>query len=103
MLNKKVSAVVLILALFFKCSIARSESIHVVSKQANIDITTEKEIADALDKADEKYRQINSKAMHLSLEEYDANADAQRAWSAAMLYFIGYLNGIATIDAGPTL
>ncbi len=63
-----------------------------------------KELADQLEEMDEVFRQLNSKVMHLTLKQYDTYADAQRMWSAATLYFTGYLHGIATIeDASPSL
>jgi ATP-dependent protease ClpP protease subunit len=62
-----------------------------------------KSIADDLEHMDEPFRQSNSKAMHMSLEDYDRFADEQHCWSAPLLYLTGYLNGIATIDTNSPL
>lgn len=50
-------------------------------------------VANDLQRSDEVYRQANSKAMHLSLDDYDENADLEKTWSAKELVKLGYLNG----------
>ncbi len=55
-------------------------------------------IADRLDRLDEKYRQANSKAMKLSLKQYDLCADEETEWSALLLYKRGYLQGPASLS-----
>lgn len=52
--------------------------------------------ANELQRADEPYRRANAKAMHLSLAEYDDNADQERTWSAEELLNLKYLNGYIT-------
>lgn len=51
--------------------------------------------ANELERADEPYRQANCAAMHLTLAEYDDNADQERTWTADELVRSGYLNGYA--------
>lgn len=49
--------------------------------------------ANQLSRADEPYRLANAKAIHLTLAEYDDNADEERTWSAFQLYKLGYVTG----------
>jgi ATP-dependent protease ClpP protease subunit len=51
-------------------------------------------LADAMDKVDEPYRRANSKAMKLTLKEYDKYADAETNWKAVTLLARGYLHGL---------
>lgn len=51
-----------------------------------------RELAGQLDEADEPYRQANSKAMSLSLQEYDSKADAETTWSAETLRKKNYIH-----------
>lgn len=55
-------------------------------------------IANQLDRRDEKYRQANSKAMKLTLSEYDICADNETEWGAMQLLERGYLQGIALLS-----
>ena len=57
-----------------------------------------REIADELDKDDEKYRIANSKAMGLTLEEYDSYADADTYWTTEDLIRMKYLHGSGTLE-----
>lgn len=54
--------------------------------------------AKELDISDEPYRQANSKAMRLSLKEYDYFADRETAWPAMELVLRGYFQGFATLS-----
>lgn len=56
-----------------------------------------RDVADDLDLADEPYRQANSKAMMLTLKDYDKYADAETVWSTRVLLEMHYLAGIATL------
>lgn len=51
--------------------------------------------ANEIDRVDEVYRRDNARAMHMSLSEYDNNADEERTWSAAEMLKMGYLSGYA--------
>jgi ATP-dependent protease ClpP protease subunit len=57
-----------------------------------------KKIAALMDKIDEPYRQSNSKAMRLSLKDYDKFADAETRWTVPQLLGRGYLDGIVTVS-----
>lgn len=54
-------------------------------------------VADVLEKDDERYRQANALAMHLSLEKYDSYADRETYWLAFTLLRMGYLHGLAYV------
>lgn len=51
-------------------------------------------LANELDKEDEQFRQANSKAMHLTLPQYDAATAAEMLWTADQLHLMHYLNSI---------
>lgn len=53
-----------------------------------------KMLAAELDMMDEPYRQGNSKAMGLTLEQYDRYADLETAWTSQALFSMHYLDGI---------
>lgn len=57
-----------------------------------------RKLAAYLDKADEKYRTLNSIAMDLTTEEYDYYADRETYWTPESLYKRKYLQGFATLD-----
>lgn len=57
-----------------------------------------RDIAGALDRDDEMFRQQNAKALGVSLEQYDSLADAQFLFKAEMLVNWKYLQGIATVN-----
>lgn len=56
-----------------------------------------RQVADDLDREDEPYRQANSKAMHLTLRQYDRYADAETAWTPQQLLKLHYLDGIIKV------
>jgi ATP-dependent protease ClpP protease subunit len=56
-------------------------------------------LAHGMDKIDEVNDAINAKAMHLSMEEYGRNADAERRWTAQELLDMHYLTAIVTIGS----
>lgn len=58
-----------------------------------------RQIADDMEKVEQPYRLANAKAMHLSLPDYDLFAENETCWTAAKLYLMGYLDGIATYEA----
>jgi ATP-dependent protease ClpP protease subunit len=60
-----------------------------------------KELVDALEKVDAPFRRDNSRAMGLSLREYDRYADAETMWQAETLLKRKYLHGI--LDSVPLL
>lgn len=57
-----------------------------------------RKMADELDKDDEPFRQANSKAMGLSLEDYDSYADKETTWSAKTLLKKHYLHDFCRIQ-----
>lgn len=50
--------------------------------------------ADQIDIVDEPWRQANTKAMHLTITQYDRYADVETIFTAAQLKRLGYLNAI---------
>lgn len=56
-----------------------------------------RKMADDMDKIDKQLNEDNRKAMHLSAEEYDTYADAEREWKAQELLEMHYLDDIVRI------
>jgi ATP-dependent protease ClpP protease subunit len=65
----------------------------VVNPFIRITAKTLREIAKALEQADEGFRQDNARAMHLTLGDYDLFANAERMWLSPKLLKLGYLQG----------
>ncbi len=57
-----------------------------------------KDLAESLDKDDEDFRLLNSKAMGLTLKEYDFYAGKEHSWVPRELIKRKYLHGIAIVD-----
>lgn len=55
-------------------------------------------LADDLDKTEEPYSVANSKAMHVSREQYEMIADDEFMFGPDALVDMGYLNGIADVQ-----
>lgn len=72
--------------------------VHKIRVQVQDVMTAKKlrELADRMEIEDEPYRQSNSKAMHLSLPDYDRFADAETVWTVEQLISQGYLNGVVS-------
>lgn len=51
-------------------------------------------IAREMEKEEEPFRWLNAKAMHLSLQQYDRYADAEKMWTPQELLDMKYLDGI---------
>lgn len=56
-----------------------------------------KEAAADLDKADEPYRQANSKALRITLRQYDKYAEAETVWEPQLLVKMHYLLGLVNL------
>jgi ATP-dependent protease ClpP protease subunit len=56
-----------------------------------------REIATEMRNVDEPYRQANSKALHMSLKDYDLFADEEHIWTTEALLKRKYLHGLAEI------
>ena len=83
--------------------IASSDAQMVVHKAAGMpDVRPSaknlRKVADEIDAQDAPYRLANAKAMHLSLKDYDTNADKEREWTSFELLGLHYLDAIGSIS-----